>query len=248
MDELFVPMLYTSLTSAAGFASLMLASVPPVQVFGVFVAFGIMLAWLFTITLVPAYVMRIKPSTLEHFGAVQSRDAATAAPNALSRFLHGLGRFTYRHGGIVLTATGLMVIVASYGMSLIEINDNPTKWFAPSHPIREADRVLNEHFGGTYEAYLALEPADALDTSHDDTEHQAEIFKQPAVLRYMADLQQAALTTQIVGKSNSVADIVKTIHRELFLGEADKFRIPDTANTVAQCLITFESGHRPNDL
>ncbi len=38
------------------------------------------------------------------------------------------------------------------------INDNPTKWFVKSHPIRVADRVLNKHFAGTYQAYLALTP------------------------------------------------------------------------------------------
>ena len=41
MDALFMPMLYTSLTSAAGFASLALTPIPPVQVFGIFVALGI---------------------------------------------------------------------------------------------------------------------------------------------------------------------------------------------------------------
>ena len=46
MEALFGPMLYTSLTSSAGFASLALTPIPPVQVFGVFVAMGIMLAWL----------------------------------------------------------------------------------------------------------------------------------------------------------------------------------------------------------
>jgi len=44
MGHLFMPMLYTSLTSAAGFASLALTPIPPVQVFGVFVAIGIMIA------------------------------------------------------------------------------------------------------------------------------------------------------------------------------------------------------------
>jgi len=38
MKNLFVPMLYTSLTSAAGFASLALTPIPPVQAFGAFVA------------------------------------------------------------------------------------------------------------------------------------------------------------------------------------------------------------------
>lgn len=57
MDNLFLPMLYTSLTSAAGFASLALTPIPPVQVFGIFVAAGIMVAWVCTVTFVPAYIM-----------------------------------------------------------------------------------------------------------------------------------------------------------------------------------------------
>ena len=42
-------MLYTSLTSAVGFLSLLLTPIPPVQIFGAFVAFGILLAFLLTI-------------------------------------------------------------------------------------------------------------------------------------------------------------------------------------------------------
>src|SRR3990170_6699029 len=60
MEELSSPMLYTSLTSAVGFGSQVLAPIPPVRVFGGFVAFGIMAAWLLTITLVPASVMLIR--------------------------------------------------------------------------------------------------------------------------------------------------------------------------------------------
>ena len=56
MRRLYVPMLFTSLTSAVGFASLAMADIPPVQVFGFFVAFGIFVAWLLSITLVPAMV------------------------------------------------------------------------------------------------------------------------------------------------------------------------------------------------
>ena len=59
METLFSPMLYTSLTTAAGFFSLSLTPIPPVQVFGVFVAIGVMLAWVYTVTFIPAYVMLI---------------------------------------------------------------------------------------------------------------------------------------------------------------------------------------------
>jgi len=61
-------------------------------------------------------------------------------------------------------------------------------------------------------------------------------------------LQQALLKTKIVGKSNSLADIIKTVHRELLEGKDEQFRIPDTPNAVAQCMITFQSSHRPGDL
>ncbi|HPO38825.1 MAG TPA: MMPL family transporter, partial [Kiritimatiellia bacterium] len=68
MDTLFTPMLYTSLTTAVGFLSLALTPIPPVQVFGIFIAIGVMVAWIWTITFIPASVMFIKPEALENFG------------------------------------------------------------------------------------------------------------------------------------------------------------------------------------
>ncbi len=64
MEHLFTPMLYTSITSAIGFASLAFTPIPPVQVFGLFVAAGIMLAFLLTIVFIPAYAVRLKPERL----------------------------------------------------------------------------------------------------------------------------------------------------------------------------------------
>jgi hypothetical protein len=51
-----------------------------------------------------------------------------------------------------------------------------------------------------------------------------------------------------VGKTNSVNEIIKTVHRELNLGAATDYRIPESQNAVAQTLLTFESSHRPTDL
>ncbi len=157
MDELFVPMLYTSLTSAAGFASLALTPIPPVQVFGVFVAFGIMVAWLLTVTFCPAYIMFIPERRLEGFGVSQAEEAPDSP---LTRVLHRIGRFTARRGKLILTGAVVVLAVAAYGITRIRINDNPTKWFVRRHPIRVADRVLNRRLAGTYQAYLALDAAE----------------------------------------------------------------------------------------
>jgi len=156
MDELFMPMLYTSLTSAAGFASLALTPIPPVQVFGIFVAIGVMKAWVLTVTFIPAYVMLLREKKLENFGSIHHQHEEPHG--LLARFLAGLGRFTYRRAKPILAITLIAAAVAAYGISRININDNPVKWFTPSHPIRVADRQLNAHFAGTYLAYLVLKP------------------------------------------------------------------------------------------
>ncbi len=246
MDELFAPMLYTSLTSAAGFASLALTPIPPVQVFGLFVAAGIMFAWVLTITFIPAFVMFISPKRLENFGAVHKADDTNATPQGwLGKSLHWMGGATYRQAKPILAVAAVILVVAAYGISRININDNPVKWFAKSHPIRVADRVLNDHFGGTYMAYLVLEY-----TGGDGQ----EVFKRPDVLKWQSRLQRAIGTSGVVGKSNSLADIVKTVHRDLLAQNVDDpkiveyYAIPNTTQAVAECLIQFESSHRPQDL
>jgi predicted RND superfamily exporter protein len=325
MNALFTPMLYTSLTTAVGFASLALTPIPPVQVFGIFIAFGVLMAWLWTILFIPAFVMFIKEESLEGYGAVHA-SGEEARGSFLTRLLNRMGTKTYRYARLIIVGTVVLTVVAVYGISRIVINDNPTKWFAQGHPIREADAVLNEHFGGTYMAYLALEyqPDEEAVSSYakalgersedrvdelkgmvdfveevfdtvaseatrsgktaesrkdllsslesfaetkakgapdekgeawdevllflDEEDQRTQVFKQPKALEYVTDLQQHLLTTGVVGKSNSLADIVKTVYRELISGEEKDFVIPGSSNAVAQCLITYQNSHRPQDL
>ena len=239
MGILFKPMLFTTLTTMAGFGSLALTPIPPVQVFGIFIAIGVFLAWLCTVTFIPAYIMLMPERRLTGFGHA---DGDPDGNTVMGRWLHRLGEGVVGHARAVLVVTMVVVVAAGYGISLIRINDNPVKWFEPEHPIRVADRVLNEHFGGTYMAYLALVP------EGDNAAQDNQIFKRPEVLRYIARLQQRLGETGVVGKSNSVADLVKTVHRELLGGDAGAFRIPDSPAAVAQTLLTYQNGHRPQDL
>ncbi len=323
MGGLFMPMLYTSLTSAAGFASLALTPIPPVQVFGVFVAVGIMIAWLFTVTFVPAYIMMISEKSLENFGHETHQGEK---PTLLTRLLNSTGRFTYTQAKPILIVILIITAVAIYGITQIQINDNPVKWFSKSHPIRKADIELNKHFSGTYMAYLVLDPAeeqgvptqyisdlrkrlsdkslelkeefpgvtnivpdleknlleqastagtkeqllDKMVTFANDRlgaaaekdvdlwyelsgffeleRERLKIFKQPVVLRYISKLQDYLKQSGLVGKSSSVADVVKKVHQELIDGRDENYRIPDSPGAVAQCLLQFQSSHNPDDL
>lgn len=238
MDELYTPMLYTSLTTAAGFASLALTPIPPLQVFGLFVALGVMLAWLLTVTFIPAYVLRMSEQSLVGFG-MPGGPGGPSRNRLMAVLLHWMGNKTYRLAKPILVLTTLACVLAVVGMGRIQINDNPIRWFSDSHQIRVADRVLNEHFGGSYMAYLALSP--------DDSE-AGPVFKQPQALAYIEALQQALNSTGVVGKSNSLSDILKTVHRELYAGVPEQFKIPASPAAVAQTLLTYENSHRPQDL
>jgi predicted RND superfamily exporter protein len=325
MSKLFAPMLYTSLTSAVGFLSLALTPIPPVQVFGLFVGFGIMLAWVLTMLFVPAYVMLLKESSLDNFGS--GLESHSDRPGATDRLLTWTSRFTYTRAKLIVVFCLILIGIAGYGISLIQINDNPVKWFTTSHPIRVADRVLNQHFGGTYEAYLVIEPQAAAgkNLNHnqarllkleedikrnsgdnpddqqirkslapilaefktkqlpaaelfarlsqrlqklqdeavsddiydawspiielvDKAAHENEIFKNPAVLNYLDQLQEELKRHPAVGKSNSIVQVVKKVHQELLSGNPEEFRIPKRQAAVAQCLLSFQNSHKPEDL
>ncbi len=308
--HLFTPMLFTSLTSAVGFLSLLLTPIPPVQIFGVFVAFGILLAFVLTIVLIPAYVVRLSPAALDKLAA-DSRTPHTQT--MLARLLRKSGRFALRYGKPITGVAVLVIAVSVAGIMRIQINDNPVRWFKESHPIRVADEVLNEHFAGTYDAYMVLtadpsegleafrvaatdllegveepystgigrlleaEPAEpsiwygnivmAVDDALFDTADESSMaaleslllaaeeaqsasqyFQNPAALEYIARLQTAIDQSGTIGKSNSLADVVRIVNRELRGGDASDYRIPGSVPAVAQTLLQYQSSHRPQDL
>jgi predicted RND superfamily exporter protein len=307
MEELSKPMFYTTLTTCAGFGSLAFTPIPPVQTFGVFVALGVFFAWILTVTLVPAYIMLMSEKSLEGFGLPHGKDDTGSL---LAKFLRKTGQFTYHKAKFVVFTAIILGCVAYYGITKIQINDNPVKWFAESHDIRIADKALNEKFAGTYMAYLSFSPKskdsvndirlkilsamtrfdesiaksleefliaqdnniiesalnfilDKQNSTETDEEwevwdnasilidslkQERQIFTQPEMLRYIEKLQNYLLQTGLVGKSNALPDVVKTVHRELFLGKEEHFRIPESSAAVVQTLMTYQSSHKPQDL
>ncbi len=159
IQSLYKPLIFTSLTTSVGFASLMLTPIPPVQIFGAFVAIGVLFAIVLSLTFLPAFVAALPQKTVD--GMVSRvrthEESGKGADCRLCRFMSATGRFATRHATPLLVTFAGLVVVAVYGINQIYINDNPTRWFKEDHRIRVADRVLNEHFAGTYEAYIVLE-------------------------------------------------------------------------------------------
>lgn len=301
MNHLFKPMLFTSVTSAVGFASLMLTPIPPVQVFGAFVASGIFLAFVLTMLFVPAYLISLDDEALKNLQTPKGSSIGLKKWN-LKRW----GIFSLNKRMPLLLFFMVVSGLSAWGVSKIQINDNPVRWFKADHPIRIADEVLNAHFAGTYDAYIVLQQSDpvliaqvnasllsikdetvkAAVTKHlagdepvadqwqnllawadeaafdaEDTEvydqvidmvsdglSQSGYFQQPAALAYIEQLQESLMQSGLVGKSNGLPEVVKTVYRELQSGADSDYRIPGSKAGVAQTLLQYQSSHRPQDL
>ncbi len=229
-DKLMTPMLYTSITSSIGFASLALTPIPPVRIFGLFVAFGIMAAWFLTLTLIPAFTMLMPERYLVGLKKTEKK------PDRLSAVQHALGNLSRTRSRIILVLTLLILGASAYGVSLTVVNDNPVYWFNKSHRIRVADKVLNEHFGGTYMAYMVLKGT------------EPGLIKTPEVMKYIEGLQEHLTKIEVVGKTTSIADVVKKIGYELKDRDPGSDIIPESNEAIGQFLFLYEMSGDPEDL
>jgi len=159
VGHLFTPMLYTSITSSIGFYSLMLTPIPPVQIFGGFVGTGILLAFLITITFMPSYLSRMNNASLEKLQLVMH---SKQGGSRIAKTAKLLGGFALKFKASIVLGFAVVFAISVWGITQIEINDNPVRWFKKSHEIRVADKVLNENFAGTYDAYLVLSSSRSL--------------------------------------------------------------------------------------
>ncbi|MEK9713375.1 MAG: MMPL family transporter [Thalassolituus sp.] len=155
MKDLWKPMLFTTLTTSVGFISLLLAPIPPVQVFGLFTGIGVLLAWLLSMTFLPAYICLMSEKKLQSFGSANVNQVSPE-DDRLARFLQSVREQGWRFGKLVLLVGVLLVGGAYWGVTQLQVNDNPVKWFEADHPIREADTFISEHFGGSYNVYLTF--------------------------------------------------------------------------------------------
>ncbi|MDH4038602.1 MAG: MMPL family transporter [Candidatus Krumholzibacteria bacterium] len=231
MRELFLPMLFTSLTTVVGFASLIMTPIPPVQVFGAFVAFGVFVAWLLSLLFIPAYAMLMPPSVLEKFGTTHEGEAAPET------YLHKIRHFAVRRRALVVTTLSIVMVIAGYGVTRIVVNDNPVNWFKPGSPLRVADQVMNEHLPGTYIAYVELA----------GSEDQA--FLEPEWMGWAERLQNEIGRQDNVGAASSVVDVLKKVQYELLNREPGSATLADSREKIAQYLFLYEmSGGSPDDL
>lgn len=225
MDEMAVPVILTSLTTAAGFLALLASFLWPQRDFGVFTAVGILYAMVLSLTLIPAFLVRLPIPTLRSADYARSRVA-----KGLSGWSRAIG---HKPTATLVIAAGVLIVFA-VGVPRLNVETRADEFLGQRHPVVQSMYAMEAHFGGSYQ--LAVE----VDTGQQDG------LKRPDVLRKIADLEDFLMARPEIGQVASVADVVRQLNETLHASNPDDYRIPEDPRLAAQLFILY--GSRPGKL
>ncbi|MGI9592480.1 MAG: efflux RND transporter permease subunit [Myxococcota bacterium] len=214
----------TGLTTAGGLLSFMAAELAPIAHFGVFGPVGVMVAQVFTLTLLPALIA-VFP--------LRARPRAAQDTFVSQRGMVRLGDFCVRHASAVAGVWGVLLLVALAGALQLRFTHHPFEWFAEDSEPRVASELMNEEMGGS----LFLEFL--IDTGEENGLHDPALLQR---LDAIADLaSQARVQEANVGKTTSLVDVVKEIHQALNENRREFYLVPEDRQLVSQELLLFEN-------
>jgi hydrophobe/amphiphile efflux-3 (HAE3) family protein len=208
MDRMAKPVVMTSLTTMVGFGSLAASKLLMIRDFGIFTAFGIFIAMIFSLTVIPATLTLLR-------APIKKRMATTeqGIEDQYSVFIR-LGTFLQTKKWIFLPVIIILVCASGYGTSRVNIEYSPTEQFKITNDIRQAHNFFNRHFMGVTWLNVVL------------TSNKENTFKDPELLEKMDNLHMKIENHDDVGKVISVADYIKRMNYVMH-GEVESYnRVP----------------------
>lgn len=234
MVHMWRPITMTTATTIAGFLGLSLASVmPPMKYFGIFAMVGVGMAWVFSVTVVPAWLslLKLKPSSAYRAQAARGE----AKVDAFGRLMTAFGRGVVRRPGLVLALAAVVGAAGIYGTTQLELNEARIRVFHKDEPIVIADSTINRVFDGVHYLDILIE-----------TPETEDLFK-PENLRRIEALQTYIETLPHVGGTTSVVDYLKQMNRSLNEGHAQAYTLPQDKDLVAQYFLLYSASGDPTD-
>lgn len=229
LKEMWKPVVMTSVTTAVGFISLLTSEVYPIKYFGLFTAFGVMAAMLFSLLLIPAGILI--------FGLPRWKDKIKSSEQHENRFLNTIAFSVIRHKYVTLFFTFIIVAVSVWGTTKVWINSSFLDKFENDSDIVLTDAFINQNFGGTSTLNVILDS------------NEKDAFKQPQILEAIDRLQNDVDgSLQVVGNSFALTDYLKRMNKVMHTDSVEYNVIPATQDLVAQYLLLYEMSGDPENL
>jgi len=235
MDELFPPVVMTSVTTMAGFLSLLSSELMPMRFFGMFIAVGIFYALILSLTFLPAMLSLLpvkvsakKKRLFEEHGSFTHVDYAGRALGRLAHIINFRPNLIY-------AGTFIFILAGGYGILSLKVGASLVKQFKPDNPVYQADQMLNKHFGGTNTLNIVLEGK------------EDDVIKEPSILKGMDAMQDFMQEDPYVGESVSIAEYLKRMNRVLNENRKEMYKVPESRDLAAQYLFLYSMSGDPAD-
>jgi predicted RND superfamily exporter protein len=223
LQEVHKPTLYNVLSTSAGMLSVILIPIPPVQVFGLMGAFGVLMIYVTLFYLIPPLLVRWDRGPWPRGG---SGFAWTR------RISYGLASFSMRHAGWVV---GVIVIAFAVGLPQIlkvQAETDLHKFFDVEHPITRSTNIIESRLVGVTSLEIVIDgPA-------------RDSLKDVERLRAIKAVQNWIDQQPEVDRSSSMMDFIEEMNWA-FHGEDEAFRsLPNNNKLLSQLLLIYDG----NDL
>jgi len=227
LKNMWKPVMMTSVTTAIGFISLLTSEVLPIKYFGLFTAFGVMAAMVFSLFLIPAFIMVL---------GTKKRKIVKIAVESQSGFAAGFAVNVLKYKVLVVSITVILMVVSLIGIGKVWINSSFLENFEKTSDIVQTDAFINKHFGGTSTIIVILES------------EKEGVMMQHEVQQLMDEIQLSVEKVDKVGGSFSIADYIKRMNKVMHADDENFNSIPDDDNLIAQYLLLYEMSGDPENL
>jgi len=212
----------TSVTTAIGVGSFSGSEVAPIADLGTFASFGVMVSLILTLTLLPALlsITKLKQKPQKEAGK-------------LDVMMKKLSIVPIRYYKSIIATSFVLVAIALFSASKIELSHNPLFWFQSDDYNRVSTLEIDKGLNGSVTIEVVV-----------DT-HKENGWNDPERLNklnaFSAELEKYVDSYTRIGKVVSLATIVKETNRALHENKEEFYSIPNDANLVSQELLLFEN-------
>ncbi len=225
--HLSVACLLTSVTTAIGFGSMVTSELPELRRFGLYLAGGVMLAYVATVTLVPVLL---------------SFAPAPGAPRRQADRSDGWDRFLSWLAAVTTTRP-VAIVVLFVGLSLgavalatqVRLETRAMQELPETNPVVVATRLAEREMQGVLAFDIELEAA-------------PDAVLDPAFLRSMAEIQRLLEQDPMVTSTDSITDVLAQLNRAVHDDDAAFEVVPETRELAAQLLLLYSMSGDPEEL
>lgn len=213
----FGPIFLTSITTAIGFLSLNFSDAPPFRDLGNISAMGVMTAFVFAVTFLPAL------ATL-----LPSRVKASKSQGSGEKIMSSFADWVIAKQKILLIGMTIISIILIAFIPRNQLNDIYVNYFDERIEFRTDTDFLVKNLTGVYFVDYSL-----------DTETEGGI-SDPGVLVQIEQLSDWLRVQPEVIHVNTLTDIYKRLNRNMHGDDSSWYRLPDSRELAAQYLLLYE--------